>query len=97
MEHCKQKWLGEERVYFPFTSRHQFITERSQGRNSSRAGAWKRELKAIEEGCLLACSVCFIIYTRTICPGVVPPTVGWAFPHQSIIKKMHHKFSNRLI
>lgn len=30
---------------------------------------------------------CFSLGSRTTCPGVVLPTVGWAFPHQSI-KKM---------
>lgn len=36
---------------------------------------------------LLACSICFLIPLRTTCPGIDPPTLGWAFPHQQLIKK----------
>jgi hypothetical protein len=34
------------------------------------------------------CFLCFLIEPSTAGPGVGPPTVGWAFPHQSLIKKM---------
>jgi hypothetical protein len=42
--HDQKKQLGEERVYFPDASTIQSITERSQGRNSNRAGTWRQEL-----------------------------------------------------
>lgn len=38
------------------------------------------DAEAMGECCLLACSVCLIIHSRTTCPGVALPTMGWAFP-----------------
>lgn len=38
---------------------------------------------------------CFLIYSRTTCLGVAPPTVGWVFPHQSSIKRMSHRVAHR--
>lgn len=35
-----------------------------------------------------ACSVCFIIPLKTTCSGVALNTVGWAIPHQLLIKKI---------
>lgn len=50
------------------------------------------EAEAMEECSLLTCSSWFAqLYclkpTRTTCPGVVPPPMGWALSHQSLIKK----------
>lgn len=36
----------------------------------------------------MVCSACFLIQPRTTCWGELPPTVGWAPPHQSLIKTM---------
>jgi hypothetical protein len=30
----------------------------------------------------MACSVSFLIEARIISPGMAPPTMGWAVPHQ---------------
>jgi hypothetical protein len=35
MKHHDPKQLGEKRIYLPYASTSQFISERSQGRNSS--------------------------------------------------------------
>lgn len=35
--------------------------------------------------------------TTTTCPEVATPTVGWAFPHQSLIKKVYYRFAYRQI
>lgn len=40
---------------------------------------------------LTACSPCFPIQLRTICPVVALPSVGWALPLQSLIHKMHQR------
>lgn len=32
---------------------------------------------------LMACSACYLVETRTTSPGIVPPIMGWALPHQS--------------
>jgi hypothetical protein len=67
------------------------IIERSQGRN------WGRDHgRMLHTGLLsLACSLCFLIHPRTTCPGLIPPTVAWALPHQSLILKMSHRLACR--
>jgi hypothetical protein len=40
-----------------------------------------------------ACSVCFLIERRTTSPGMAPPTMGWALPHPSLIKKMLYRLA----
>jgi hypothetical protein len=45
----------------------------------------------------MACSACFLIEPRTTSPGLAPPTMGWALPHQSIIKKIPYRLAYRLI
>lgn len=37
--------------------------------------------EAMEECCLLAFSICFLIQLRVTCPGVAPPTMSRALPH----------------
>lgn len=75
--HHDQKQLEEDRVYFCLLL--QFIMRGSWGRNSMQEHA-----EAMEESCLLACSLWLaqpvFLYTR-----------GWALQHQSLIKKMSHK------
>jgi hypothetical protein len=62
----------------------------------ARAGTQRRNLEAganaeaMEvECCLLACSACFLVEPTS--PEVTPPTMGWAFPCQSLIKKMSYR------
>lgn len=40
-----------------------------------------------------ACLACFLIQSRTSRPGTAPPTMGWALPHQSIIKKRPYRLA----
>jgi len=40
-----------------------------------------------------ACSACFPVEPRTTSPAMVPPTVGWALPHQSLIKKISYRLA----
>jgi hypothetical protein len=94
MNHRDQKQVGEEKVYLAHTSTSLFIIEGSQHKNSHRVGTWKLEL--IESSAywlltgllLVACSACFLIEPRTTSPGMAPPTMGWALPHQTLIMKM---------
>jgi hypothetical protein len=62
-------------LHFPVTVHHWWNWRRCQG----------RELLAV----LLfrACSACFLIQSRFICPGVTT-TLSWSFPHQSLVKEM---------
>jgi hypothetical protein len=43
---------------------------------------------------LMACSACFLLDPRTTCHGRAPPTVGWALPHQSLVKNVPHKLAS---
>ena len=45
---------------------------------------------------LLVCPTCFLIEPRTS-PGMAPPTMGWALPHWSLIKKMSYRLDYSLI
>jgi hypothetical protein len=64
-----------------------------QGRDPEAAA--DTEAKEGAAYCLLpmACSTCFLIEPRTTCPGMSPPTMGWALLHQSLIKKMFYKLA----
>ena len=83
-KHYDQKQAGEESVYSAYTSTALFITEGSQDRNSSRVGTWRQELMQRPwRGLLtslhpLACSACFLLKPRTVCPGMALPMMGWA-------------------
>jgi hypothetical protein len=45
----------------------------------------------------MACSACFLIEPRTTGPRMVPPTMGWALPYQSLLKKMLYRPGHSLI
>ena len=45
----------------------------------------------------LICSVWCLIQSRPTFPVVVPPTVGWALPHQGPIMEMPHRLAHRPI
>jgi hypothetical protein len=48
------------------------------------------DAEAMEEYYLLAC---FASYKhRTTSPGMAPPTMGWALPQQSLIKKLPYSW-----
>jgi hypothetical protein len=57
---------------------------------------------AAMEGCrLLVCfswlpQFCFLTEHRTTSPGIAPPTMGRALPHQSLIKKMPYRLAYSL-
>jgi hypothetical protein len=42
-------------------------------------------------------SVCFLIESRNTSLGVIPPTIGWARSHQSLIKKIPFRLACSLI
>lgn len=96
VKHNDQKQCGEEMVFCLPTLRSYSITEGIQGKNLEV----ETEAEAMEKCFLLACSswfaqLCFLKPFRTLCPGMVPPAIGWTLPHQLLIKKMHHKFAYR--
>lgn len=40
-----------------------------------------------------AYSVCILIESRTVIPGMAPHSMGWAFPHGSLIRKMFYRLA----
>ena len=60
--------------------------ELKQGRNPEAA----TDVDAMKECCLLlmASSVCVLRESRTVSPGMAPPTIDWALPHQLCFRKM---------
>lgn len=73
--------LGEERVYFFYSSTSQSI-KGCQSRN------WSRNM---EDCCLVFCSACCLIHPLTTCLGW-----AWALPHQSPIT-ISHRLAYRLV
>ena len=82
------KAARKERLYWAYVSTSLLVTEGSRGRNLE-AGA---DAEAVEEYCLLPCSP-WPTFLKS--PG--PPgqeklhPMGWALPHQSLIKKMPYR------
>jgi hypothetical protein len=68
------------------------IIKGSQARNSNGGGEWDRVLEA-EANAEAMEECCF----RTSSPAEAPPTMGWALPHKSLIKKMSYWFACSLI
>jgi hypothetical protein len=88
-KHHDQKLLGRKGLISSYSlqSIMKGARARIQGRNL-KAGT---EAEAKEESCLVACSLdsyIFLTSSGTTCLGIEPPTVGLAFPHQPLVKKM---------
>ena len=89
--------IWEERVYLFCTFILLYIIEESQDRDSHKAETWRQGLmptpgKGAAYGSLLwACSGSFLIEPRATNPGMKPSIMGWALPHQSLIKKMPYR------
>jgi hypothetical protein len=93
---------GGVMVYLAYTSGSQSITGGSQDRNSNKAETWRqgqmqRPWKNPAYWLVPHSSACFLIELRTICLRVAPPTMSWAFTHQSIIKKLPYRLAYSLI
>lgn len=89
--------LGEEKDYLAYVFRSQSITEGSQGRNSrqelgGRNWSWGHQGVLLTGFLSVVWSAWLIIGPRTICLGAAS-TVGWTFPHSSLIKKMEDNLS----
>jgi hypothetical protein len=68
------------------------MTEGSQDRNSKRRGTRRQELmqRPLREA---PYSACFLIEPRATSPELAPPTMGWALPHLSQIKKPPYRLT----
>jgi hypothetical protein len=94
--------LGRKGFNLAYTSISLFIIEGSQKRNSNRSGTWRQELMQRPRGSAVYCLVLhgllrlhFLIGPRTTSTGIAAPTMGWALPHQSLIKKMFYMTAYR--
>lgn len=90
-QRCDPKELREERVLSEITY------------SSSLSDAASTQSRNLEVGigigqgeCYsLAVSIAYLaMQPRTTCPGMAPPKVGWALPHQSFIKKCPRNYSD---
>lgn len=95
-KHHDQKQPQEERVYFTFPY-HSSSLEAKAGiqmgqelgiRSWSMHGPWRNVACWLA---LMACSACFMVEPRITSPGMALSTVGWAFFHQSLMKRMPFK------
>ena len=81
-----QKQLGEERIYLVFTSRSQFISEGSQGRDSGEdSGERIHGGRLLSDALTGSGSARFPVQPRATSLGMVLPTVAWALLHQENI------------
>lgn len=86
MTHRGRRQLGGERAY----SRPQ---DSSIGQEVNlEAGV---DVETMGECCLLPCLICFSCLPQDHCPLAVPPTMGWALTHQSLMKKMPYRCAHR--
>ena len=101
MKHHDQKQAGEERVYFHLAYTIISLEEVGTG-TQNRAGTWRQDLiqrpwRGAAYWLALplhpACSDCYLIELRTTSPGMIPPKMGLAFPHQSLIKTILYEFA----
>lgn len=108
IKHHDQRQLGDERVYFTYTS-IKFITEGNQGKHSKQGRNYKARVdaEAREECCLLVHSLWFArlavfffdllsyIHQNHQCQQSGTTHNGLGFPYHSLIKKMTHRFTYR--
>jgi hypothetical protein len=86
--------VGKEKGYFTY------ILHRCPSVKEVRAGAgsWRQKLmmqrpwRGADYWLAYHVLLNLLSYrTQTISPGVAPPTKGWAFPQQSLIKRMSYR------
>jgi hypothetical protein len=88
----KTTWRG--RVCLAYTFIALCITEGSEDRNSNREGTWRQELIDGGHGGVLLSLLSYRPQDHS--PGVAPPTMSWALPHQSLVKKMSYRLAYNL-
>lgn len=89
------KTAREGRIYMAYMFQLQCIREGSRGR--SRGRIWRQTLRQRPQWNTAYWLACFLIPPWTSIPGVAPPTVTSTFPHQSLIKRMSHRLTQRMI
>ena len=96
MKHHDQKQAGEERVYLASTS-SLYSPSLREARTGTQAGLLSGGWSTGHGRMLLtglfpmACSACWLIEPRKTNPGMTPPTMGWALPYKSLIKKTPYR------
>ena len=85
-QNTNQNQIGEERVSLNISSR--------EPRQELKAETWRNTaFWLVFHGVLrLLC-----IQLKTICPGMTPPRLGWALPHQSLIKTISQRHAHGLM
>jgi hypothetical protein len=86
MKHHDQSYLGRKGFIGLTLPTLYFIIEGSQDRNSNSTGTWRQMMMqspwmVLLTGLLfMACSLCFLIVSRTTGAGMALPTMDWTLP-----------------
>lgn len=86
-------------AFYCFNETHFHITVIMEGSQSRNLEAETDAMKCCLLKCLplMAYSTCFLMRPQDHLWGMAPPTISWALPHQSKIKKMHNRYAYRQI
>lgn len=84
-----RKELGEEKVYSTLPRAVHHPGQEPGGRTWCR-GHGQMLLTSLR---FMASIGCFLVQSRTACPGMAQPTMGWALLHQSLIKNTLHRLA----
>lgn len=88
-KHHDQIQLWEEKVYLAYMFQSQSIMKGRKSGQERKEEPRRRPWRVLRTGLLS-----LLPYTRqTTCPGVAVPSVRWALPRQSSIKKMNHRLA----
>jgi hypothetical protein len=80
-------------TYFP----HHCLSSRKVKTGTQTRQDLEADSEAMKECCLLACSFCFLIEPKATSAGMLPCTMGWALPHQLLIKKTPYRLAYSLL
>jgi hypothetical protein len=94
-----QKQIGQGRISSAYTDISLSITKEITTETQVVQNPEGRRCCGCHRGVLLmgllsmVCSDWYHTEPITTRPGMAPPTMGWAFPHQSLTKKMPHRLA----
>lgn len=95
-KHHDQIQLWEEKVYLAYMFQSQSIMKGRKSEQERKEEPRRRPRRDAADWLAPFGLLSLLPYTRqTTCPGVAVPSVRWALPRQSSIKKMNHRLAPR--
>ena len=81
---------------------HSSLSKQVRTWTQTQIGSWRQELlrrpwMGTIDWLYMVCWPCSLIEPRSTRPGRASPTMGWSFPHQSLIKKIVNRLVYSLI